>query len=179
MSLVRRCCCGVHSEKLISLMPRITALIHTANDAPRLGRALETLFPCAEILIVDHSSADSSRRIAREYGARILWAENGAPMQHYLGHANYDWIFCLHPSESITEALQASLLEWSSLPGTSIYAKAFCMFVREQMEGTWQRHSEPQTRLVPRDWNLWKGWLPAHEGSSTTLEGELLRIAFP
>ena len=153
--------------------------MHTANDAPRLGRALETLFPCGEILIVDHSSADSTRRIAREYGARVLLPENGAPMQHYLNQAHFDWILCLHPSESITEALQASLLEWSSLPGASIDANAFCMFVREQIEGTWRQHPEPQTRLVPRDWNLWEGWLPAHEGSSMTLEGELLRIAFP
>jgi len=35
----------------IPLMPQsITALLHTSNAAPRLGRALETLLPCAEIL---------------------------------------------------------------------------------------------------------------------------------
>jgi glycosyltransferase involved in cell wall biosynthesis len=160
-------------------MPRITAVLHTENDAPRLGRALETLFPCAELLIVDHCSGDSTLRIAREYGARIVPAESRAPMQHYLGHARYDWILCLHPSESITEALQASLLEWSSLPDTSIVANAFALFVREQIDGIWRQHPVPQTRLVPRDWSLWKGWLPAHETSPTALEGELLRIAFP
>ena len=56
-------------------MPPITALLHTKNDGLRLGRALEMLLPCAEILIVDHHSADATRRIAREYGARIVTAD--------------------------------------------------------------------------------------------------------
>ena len=38
-------------------MPPITALLHTMNDALRLGRTLEMILPCAEILIVDHRSA--------------------------------------------------------------------------------------------------------------------------
>src|ERR1700686_5001163 len=97
-------------------MPPITALLHTANDALRLGRALETLLPCAEILIVDHGSADATRRIAREYGARIVIAHNQAPAHHYLALAGHDWIFCIAPAESITESLQASLFEWSALP---------------------------------------------------------------
>ena len=37
-------------------MPPFTALLHTHNDALRLGRALETLFAGSEILIVDHHS---------------------------------------------------------------------------------------------------------------------------
>jgi glycosyltransferase involved in cell wall biosynthesis len=57
-------------------MPPITALLHTTNDALRLGRALETLLPCAEIIIVDHHSADATRRIARDYGARIVTADS-------------------------------------------------------------------------------------------------------
>ena len=31
-------------------MPPITALLHTKNDSLGLGRALETLLPCSEIL---------------------------------------------------------------------------------------------------------------------------------
>jgi glycosyltransferase involved in cell wall biosynthesis len=56
-------------------MPPLTALLHTTNDALRLGRALETLLPCAELLIVDHHSTDATLRVARAYGARILPAE--------------------------------------------------------------------------------------------------------
>src|ERR1700693_3935070 len=118
-------------------MPPITALLHTANDALRLGRALETLLPCAEILIVDHHSADATRRIAREYGARIVMADRPAPADHYLGLASHDWIFCIDPAESITESLQASLFEWSALPSHSLVGSAtgglaFSVFVRDR-----------------------------------------------
>ena len=76
----------VHSEGGVSayLMPPITALLHTSNDGLRLGRALETLLPCAEILIVDHHSTDDTLRIVREYGAHILREENSTPANHGL-----------------------------------------------------------------------------------------------
>jgi len=101
-------------------MPPITALLHTMNDALRLGRALETLLPCAEILIVDHHSADATRRIAREYGARIVAEEGNPVVSEYLDVARYDWIFCMEPGESISEGLQASLFEWAALPSYDI-----------------------------------------------------------
>jgi len=65
-------------------MPHITALLHTANDALRLGRALETLRACDEIMIVDHESSDATVRIAREYGAQILPRKSGADPRTYL-----------------------------------------------------------------------------------------------
>ena len=161
-------------------MPPITALLYTASAGLRLGRALETLLPCAEILIVDHHSTDSTLRIARQYGARVM--PHGAPLtaNHYLEQARYDWILCLDPSESITESLQATLLEWSSLPANTIADKSsFSVFVREQVTHEWRTSSKPETRLVPRSWTQWNGFLPADNPSSVPLEGELLRLAYP
>src|ERR1022692_909324 len=124
-------------------MPPITALLHTANDALRLGRALETLLPCAEILIVDHHSADATRHIARQYGARIVVAEDKVSPQRYLHLATFEWILSLQPSESITEGLQASLFEWSALPAPSTVTHAgmlaFSVFVREETGENWLR----------------------------------------
>jgi hypothetical protein len=165
-------------------MPPITALLHTMNDAPRLGRALETLLPCAEILIVDHHSADATRRIALEYGARIVSEGNHDTPSHYLALARYDWILCLNPGESITEALQASLFEWSApaRPGVVVDVAddtAFSVFAREQTGEHWIELPVPETRLIPRTWNRWRGRLPAPEPSAIALEGELLRFAFP
>src|SRR5437016_3583943 len=97
-------------------MPPITALLHTANDALRLGRTLELLLPCSEILIVDHHSADATRRVAREYGAHIVAADSHVTANHHLDSARHDWILCMQPGESITESLQASLFEWSAIP---------------------------------------------------------------
>jgi hypothetical protein len=165
-------------------MPPFTALLHTKNDALRLGRALETLVPCGEILVVDHHSADATGRIAREYGARLVAADSQANPQRYLELARFDWIFCLDPGESITESLQASLFEWSALPGHRVVsgfagAPAFSVLVREQIGEGWLDCPAPETRLISRGWPLWRGRLPAHEPSAVALEGGLLRLAMP
>jgi glycosyltransferase involved in cell wall biosynthesis len=165
-------------------MPPITALLHTMNDALRLGRTLETLLPCAEIVIVDHHSADATPRIAREYGAHIVDADEGAVASDFLDVARYDWIFCVEPGESITEGLQASLFEWAALPSYDVVGgvaggRAFSVCVREQIRKSWRDLPVPEIRLIPRDWTRWRGRLPAPEPSAIALEGELLRFALP
>jgi glycosyltransferase involved in cell wall biosynthesis len=161
-------------------MPPITVLLHTANAGLRLGRALETLLPCAEILIVDHDSTDSTLRVARQYGARIVPHRVQPAANGHLEQVSYDWILCLDPSESITESLQATLFDWSSWPANKIAGKSsFSFFVRDQISEQWRTSSKPQTRLVPRNWSQWNGFLPADDCSSIPLQGELLRLAYP
>jgi hypothetical protein len=165
-------------------MPPITALLHTKNDGLRLGRALEMLLPCTDIVIVDHHSADATLRVARQYGARVVAADGHPAADHYLDLARYDWILCLEPAESISEGLQASLFEWSVLPvradtSSAATGSAFSVFVRQQTSKGWLQLPAPETRLVPRDWTRWDGRLPAREPSAVALEGELLRFASP
>ena len=161
-------------------MPPITALLHTRNDALRLGRALETLLPCAELLIVDHDSGDATRRVARQYGARVVGAICDAGAQNYLGLARNDWIFCLEPRESLTESLQVSLFEWSALPPQTVAgASAFFLHLREQAGDAWTDFLTPEVRLVRRNWTRWSGQLPAYDASAIALQGELLRFAYP
>ena len=160
-------------------MPPITALLHTENDALRLGRTLEMILPCAEILIVDHHSTDATRRIACEYGARIVAADRDEPAIHYLDLSRHNWILCMQPGESITESLQASLFEWSVLPSDRVAGSAFSVFMREQTGERWLELPQPETRLIPRNWSQWHRRLPAHEPSAVPLEGELLRFTVP
>jgi len=42
-------------------MPKISALLHTHNDALRLGRAPESLRPCDEVLAIEDCSEDEPR----------------------------------------------------------------------------------------------------------------------
>ena len=160
-------------------MPEITALLHTANDALRLGRALETLRPCDEILVVDHGSHDATLRIAREYGARILPSGADATPLHFPQSAKNDWILCLEPRESLTESLEASLYEWKSELPSQLTGASFSVFLRDETPGGWLSLPAPQTRLVPRSWNHWNGHFPADQPSALTLEGELLRFLLP
>jgi len=169
-------------------MASITALLHTENDALRLGRALETLYACDDILIVDHGSRDATVRIAHEYGARVVAASHGACPEDYLrigalnsGAPGSRWILCLDPRESLTEKLAASLFEWKS---ESFHTQAsaplaFSVFLREETAQGWMQIPTAQTRLVPQTWNVWNGRVPVHAASALALEGELLRFVFP
>jgi hypothetical protein len=161
-------------------MPPFTALLHTANAALTLGRALETLLPCSEILILDHRSTDATVRIARQYGARVVAVDNRVEARVYLEEARHNWIFCLDPSESISEGLQASLFEWKALPAFDAGGmRSFSVSVREQIAGDWRIQPTAETRLIPRNWNLWSGLLPAYDPLSIALEGELIRLNHP
>jgi glycosyltransferase involved in cell wall biosynthesis len=162
-------------------MAFITALVHTENDALRLGRALETLYACDDILIVDHGSRDDTLRVARQYGARVVGATSGAALEEYCRLAAPGWVLCLDPREALTEKLAASLFEWKSetISEKGSGAHAFSVFLREETVEGWMDHPAAQTRLVPRNWNWWNEKFPAYDPSALTLEGELLRFAFP
>jgi hypothetical protein len=145
-----------------------------------LGRALETLLPCAEILIVDHDSSDATHRIARQYGARVVGATRDAGPRHYLDLAANDWIFCLDSRESLTESLQVSLFEWRALRLQTVAgASAFSIHLREQVGDAWTDFLTPEARLVRRNWTRWSGQLPAYDPAAIALQGELLRFAYP
>jgi glycosyltransferase involved in cell wall biosynthesis len=160
-------------------MPSITALLQTANDALRLGRALETLRACEEILIVDHDSSDATLRIAREYGARILSGKDGAVSGNYLPAARCSWILCVEPRESITEGLEATLYEWRSATRVDSKATAYAVSIREETSEGWLDLPAPQVRLVPKTWNRWHGSLPADDSSAIALDGNILRFILP
>src|SRR5579863_9472529 len=95
-----------------SVMVRIAAVVHTYNDALRLGRCLETVYPCDEIVVVDHGSQDRTLQVAREYGARAIVATGGD--KKFWQPSDAEWILCLDPRESLTESLAASLFEWKA-----------------------------------------------------------------
>lgn len=158
-------------------MPSITALIHTHNDVLRLGRLLETLYPCDEIVLIDHGSSDGTLRVARDYAATVLPARSGVSPNYYAAQFP-GWILCLESRESVSESLAASLLEWKSeeLPKQ---VAGFSVFLREETIEGWVENPKAQMRLVPKTWDRWNGSLPLDDPSSIALEGELLRFVFP
>lgn len=157
-------------------MPPITAILQTRNDAPHLGRALESLRPCDEFLIIDHGSTDATVRIAREYGSVIQSSTTNQPLSSYVPLARHSWIFCVLPFESLTEGLEASLFEWK-LYGSADVARisSGAVVIREGSRIS-SMETVTSTRLVPKIWNSWEGVLPSHDPRSLLLEGDLLRF---
>lgn len=160
-------------------MPTITALVHTQNDALRLGRCLEMLYACDDVLIIDHQSHDDTLRVAREYGARVIVAAGPHRQPVPADLISSGWILCLEPRESVSESLSASLYEYRSGSYPMPAGATFSVRLREETASGWQHHPTPETRLVPANWDRWNGWLPAHRQESQLLPGDLLRFAFP
>ena len=157
-------------------MAKITALIHAHTDAARLGRTLESLRPCDEVLIIHHGSDQTIDKIAREHGARIKAAVPGVADGTYLSDARNDWILCVLPSETLSEALEASLLEWKKREPHD--ALGFAVAIREETANGWREHP-PECRLVNRQKLNWTTELPPNDAATERLEGELLRFSSP
>jgi glycosyltransferase involved in cell wall biosynthesis len=158
-------------------MPKITALLHTHNDALRLGRALDSLRPCDEVLIIDDSSEDDTEKVAREHGARLKRSIAGVTPGAYVMDATHDWILCLQPNEALSEDLEAALLEWKKETADENTA-CFMIAVREENENGWQK-KDPEARLVNRKLVNWVGEMPPNQMCDTSLSGELLRFHQP
>ncbi len=144
-------------------MPKISALIHTQNHARCIGRALESLRPCDELVVVDHNSTDGTTQIARQYGAIVAAPDNALTS---IGH---DWVFLLEPYEALYDSLEGTLYTWKQ---TRPSAQAFAVRIRKETPDGWEPQP-PEVRLVRRS------SLPsssAEAADAPLLEGDVLRF---
>ena len=162
-------------------MLRITALLHTKNDAQRIGRALDSLRPCDEVLVIDHDSEDETVKIARDHGAKVKKAVPGVEDGTYALDAANDWVLCILPCEALSEGLEASLLSWKhqfdgqekAEPPPRVPALSF--HLRRETERGWEA-VPAQTRLVNRQVINWTSTLPPETNGSVVLPGDLLHF---
>jgi glycosyltransferase involved in cell wall biosynthesis len=153
---------------------KITALLHTCNSAFHLGRALDSLRPCDEVMVIDHGSSDDTVKVAREHGAKIIQGVNGVDHGAYVQDAGNDWILCLRPNESLAEQLEASLFEWREDEHASNII-GFNVSIREQNGDGW-KFLPPEMRLANRKQINWTGDLPPHNPNAPSLQGHIVRI---
>ena len=154
-------------------MPKISAIIHARDDAHRLGRTLETLRPCDEIIVIDHDPEKEHAKVGRQYGAKVRKAIVGVEDGTYAADTRYEWVLCIRPDETLSETLEASLFEWKeSDPGNVV---GYALGIREQQNDGWQQ-LKPEVRLVNRANVNWKTELPPANPGALKLEGDLLRF---
>ena len=147
-------------------MPKITALIHTHNDARRLGRALESLRPCEQFVVVDRGSTDGTAGVARQYGALVV------PEEAVLASIRHDWVLVLEPHEALSEVLETALYQWKQQEPA---AAAFAVRLREEAPAGWELRPA-ETRLVHRSALQGTGARPQPAADAPLLEGDLLRF---
>jgi glycosyltransferase involved in cell wall biosynthesis len=132
---------------------KISALIHTYDSARSLGRALDSLRPCDEVIVVDHDSKDETVKVAKEHGAKVINAVPGVDRGAYAQDARNQWVLCLMPEEALAEELEASLFEWSEAEQDA-NQMGFNMAVREQNGAGW-KSLDPEMRLANRKQINW------------------------
>lgn len=153
-------------------MPKITALLHTHNNAPQLSRALSSLHPCDEVLVIDFDSDDDTEKVARDYGANLKKAIPGVSPGAYAMDSVHEWILCLRPNESLSDDLAAALCEWKEKE-VSEDAVCFGVPIRQENPSGWQQ-LPPQVRLVNRKRVNWVGEMPPDQVGGGVLNGDLL-----
>jgi hypothetical protein len=158
-------------------MPKLSALIHVHGDgdARSLGRALEALRPCDEVLVIDHSHSEHAKKAAREYGAALKEGIAGVDEGAYAFDCQHRWILCVLPNEGLSEGLEAALFEWkqSDPPAGNLGYK---IAIREETREGW-RPAGLELRLVNRDCMNWTGRLPGESSQALFLTGDLLRFS--
>ncbi len=157
-------------------MPKITALIHTLNDGLRIGRTLDSLRACDQVLVIDHGSNDNTERIARDHGANFKKGIPGVDRGTYAVDSSNDWILCLCSNESLSEELEASLFEWKESDHEE--QAGFNLRVREESDGQWSVH-DPETRLVNKSKINWTGNLPPTTSVNGEIKGYVLKFQHP
>ena len=87
---------------------KITAIIKTQNCEDTLCDTLESISDIDEIIVVDLHSNDDTVQIAKEYKAKIIYADKNdvlSGLNQALDEANNDWILVVEENEIFPQKL--------------------------------------------------------------------------
>ena len=90
------------------LVPGLSAIVITKNEAANIGDCLDSLAFCDERIVVDSGSDDDTAAIARARGARVethAFAGYGKQKNVALALAQGDWVLSLDADERVSVAL--------------------------------------------------------------------------
>ncbi|MGI9034559.1 MAG: glycosyltransferase family 2 protein [Pyrinomonadaceae bacterium] len=141
---------------------KISACIISFNEEKNIRRAVESVLWADEILVVDSESADATRRIAADAGARVLtqkWLGFSKQKQFAADAGAHDWILSLDADEEISPALrdeiqnlqnisESELAQGYKIPRLSFYMN------RPIRHGGW--YPDWQLRFFNRSCGKWK-----------------------
>jgi glycosyltransferase involved in cell wall biosynthesis len=135
-------------------MPSLSATIITLNEAANIERAVRSLGPADEIVVVDSGSTDGTVEIARRLGATVIenpWEGFAAQKNLAAAKAGHDWILSLDADEELNADAQQAVRDWKQ---SSPKAAAYCFARRARYLGRWILHSgwypDWKTRLYDR-----------------------------
>lgn len=100
----------------MTAIPNLSVFIIAKNEEARIGMVLSALKGfCDDIIIIDSGSTDNTLKIAREFGANVIFNEwPGYGLQKQFGEDNCknEWLLNLDADEVLTESLKAEIREF-------------------------------------------------------------------
>ena len=103
-------------------MSNISVLILTLNEDINIGKCLESLRWCDDIVVLDSFSTDTTESIVRDYGCRFVQRafDNYAAQRHFgLNEIAYKhpWVLMVDADEVVTDELALEMQETISISG--------------------------------------------------------------
>jgi glycosyltransferase involved in cell wall biosynthesis len=94
----------------MSATPRlpVTLLIIARNEAPAIGRCLDSVPFAAEKLVIDSGSTDGTQEVAARHGARVVhqdWLGFGPQRNFASTQSSHNWILSLDADEALSPEL--------------------------------------------------------------------------
>lgn len=127
-------------------MAKISVVINTYNEERKLPRALASLKGFAnEVVVVDMMSTDSTRVIAKDFGARVFKHKKISfvePARNFaIEKAKCDWIFILDPDEEVPESLKLYLKKEINRPSNEAQPNYYRLPRKNIIFGKWMKHT--------------------------------------
>lgn len=138
--------------------PPLSVVVIAKNEAVNIGRCLESVAWCDDVVVVDDNSEDATASLAEALGARVLrhgfesfasqrnWALERAGLRH-------PWVLMLDADEVLTLEISAEIADALTTADDSV--AGFLMCRKTVFFGCWLRHADGFPvwimRLVHRD----------------------------
>lgn len=131
----------------------VSVIVLTYNEEGNIGRCLDSVSWCDDIVVLDSISSDRTREIAEAKGARVLERvfDNYANQRnHALRGIDYrhEWVLMLDADEAVPDALREEIGSVLSLPsGDMADITLYRLRRKDYFMGTWLRRSTNYSSL--------------------------------
>lgn len=161
---------------------KISAIILSRNEAPRIGTCLEALSWTDEQILVDNGSTDDTIKIAKKLRVRVVNCSKKSFAERRnvgLREAKGDWVFYVDADETVTENLSTEIKKNVSQPTTHNVQPPLAAFIVRRKNFYLGHHWPYQEKILRlfRKTALkeWHGEL--HE--SPRVDGEIGELSSP